>query len=61
MTIGMRRRYRFALLCLCVSSFAAPAAAQDDAFRKGFQAWRDKKWADVIPSMQQAIKTEPLA
>jgi hypothetical protein len=59
MTSQMFRRYRPALLCVCLLSLAAPAAAQDDAFRKGFQAWRDKKWAEVIPSMQQAIKAQP--
>jgi hypothetical protein len=43
-----------ALVCVCaVPSFAA---AQDDAFKQGLQARGDKKWADVVRHMQNALK-----
>jgi hypothetical protein len=44
------------LVCMCVMpSFAA---AQDDAFKQGLQARGDKKWADVVRHMQNALKAD---
>jgi hypothetical protein len=40
-----------ALLCL----HAAPAAAQDDDFRRGMAARRDRKWAEDASAMRAAI------
>jgi hypothetical protein len=34
------------------------AAAQDDAFKQGLQARGDKKWADVVRHMQNALKAD---
>jgi hypothetical protein len=34
------------------------AAAQDDAFKQGLQARGDKKWADVVRHMQNAVKAD---
>jgi hypothetical protein len=34
------------------------AAAQDDAFKQGLQARSDKKWADVVRHMQNALKAD---
>jgi hypothetical protein len=44
------------LVCMCVMpSFAA---AQDDAFKQGLQARGDKKWADVVRHMQNALRAD---
>jgi len=45
-----------ALLCACAA--ASPAEAQDDAFRRGLEARNDKKWADVVRHMQDALKAD---
>ena len=37
---------------------ALVAAAQDDAFKQGLQARGDKKWADVVRHMQNALKAD---
>ena len=51
-----RLRVMLAIVCVCaVPSFAA---AQDDAFRQGMQARGDKKWADVVRHMQNALKAD---
>jgi hypothetical protein len=34
------------------------AAAQDEAFKQGLQARGDKKWADVVRHMQNAVKAD---
>lgn len=42
-----------------VLGFASSAYAQDDAFKKGMDARGDRKWADVIAQMQEAIRLDP--
>lgn len=41
---------------LLTLALAAEASAQDEAFRRGMDARGDKRWADVIPQMREAIK-----
>jgi hypothetical protein len=41
-----------------VLAMPATAAAEDDDFKKGFDAYGDKKWADVVRFMQAAIKDD---
>ena len=43
---------------LCVCAMPSLAAAQDDAFKQGLQARSDKKWADVVRHMQNALKAD---
>ena len=43
---------------VCVCAMPALAAAQDDAFKQGLQARSDKKWADVVRHMQNALKAD---
>ena len=51
-----RVRVILALVFLCaLPSFAA---AQDDAFKQGLSARGDKKWADVVRHMQNAVKAD---
>ena len=42
-----------------VCAWPLSAAAQDDAFKRGMEARGDKKWADVIRHMQNAVKADP--
>ena len=51
-------RVRLMLAVVCVCAVPSFAAAQDDAFRQGLQARGDKKWADVVRHMQNAIKAD---
>lgn len=51
-------RARMILAVVCVSALPSLAAAQDDAFRQGLSARGDKKWADVVRHMQNAIKAD---
>lgn len=52
-----RARVMLAVVGLCaVPSIAA--AQDDDAFRQGLQARGDKKWADVVRHMQNALKAD---
>lgn len=44
------------LVCVCATP--SLAAAQDDAFKQGLQARSDKKWADVVRHMQNALKAD---
>jgi hypothetical protein len=50
------RHVMLALCCVC----AAPslALAQDDAFKQGLEARGDRKWADVVRHMQNAVKVD---
>ena len=51
-----RVRVILALVFLCaLPSFAA---AQDDAFKQGLSARGDKKWADVVRHMQNALRAD---
>jgi len=43
---------------VCVCAMPSLAAAQDDAFKQGLQARSDKKWADVVRHMQNALKAD---
>ena len=43
---------------VCVYLMPSLAAAQDDAFKQGLQARGDKKWADVVRHMQNALKAD---
>src|SRR5262245_49024361 len=43
---------------MCVSAIPSLAVAQDDAFKQGLQARGDKKWADVVRHMQNALKAD---
>ena len=38
---------------------AAPASAQDDAFKRGMDARGDRKWAEVASAMREAIAVDP--
>ena len=51
-------RMRIMLALVCVCAVPALAAAQDDAFKQGLQARGDKKWADVVRHMQNALKAD---
>jgi hypothetical protein len=51
-------RVRVWLVVMCVSAIPSLAAAQDDAFKQGLQARGDKKWADVVRHMQNALKAD---
>jgi len=51
-----RASVMLALVCLC--AIPSLAAAQDDAFKQGLQARGDKKWADVVRHMQNAVKAD---
>ena len=51
-----RASVMLALVCLC--AIPSLAAAQDDAFKQGLQARSDKKWADVVRHMQNALKAD---
>jgi hypothetical protein len=48
------------VLCVVIGVCALPslAAAQDDAFKKGLEARGDKKWAEVVRNMQNAVKSD---
>ena len=52
----MNRRVMLGLVCVC--AMPSLAAAQDDAFKQGLQARSDKKWADVVRHMQNALKAD---
>jgi hypothetical protein len=43
---------------VCVCAIPSRAAAQDDAFKLGLQARGDRKWADVVRHMQNAVKAD---
>ena len=43
---------------VCVCAMPSLAAAQDDAFKQGLQARSDKKWADVVRHMQNALRAD---
>ena len=43
---------------VCVCAMPSLAAAQDDAFKQGLQARSDKKWAEVVRHMQNALKAD---
>jgi hypothetical protein len=51
-------RVRVMLAVVCLGALPSRAAAQDDAFRQGLQARGDKKWADVVRHMQNALKAD---
>lgn len=51
-------RVRVMLSVICVCAIPSFAAAQDDAFKQGLQARGDKKWADVVRHMQNALKAD---
>jgi hypothetical protein len=51
-------RMRIMLALVCVCAVPALAAAQDEAFKQGLQARGDKKWADVVRHMQNALKAD---
>jgi hypothetical protein len=55
MSRGLMRVMGFVL---AVCAWPLPAAAQDDAFRQGMQARGDRKWADVVRHMQNAVKAD---
>ncbi len=51
-------RVRVVLVVICACAVPSFAAAQDDAFKQGLQARGDKKWADVVRHMQNALKSD---
>src|SRR5262245_51943053 len=53
-------RMHLRVITLVVTVCAVPswAAAQDDAFKQGLEARRDRKWADVMRHMQNAVKAD---
>jgi len=51
-------RTRLILAVVCVGVLPSIASAQDEAFRQGLQARGDKKWADVVRHMQNALKAD---
>jgi hypothetical protein len=54
----MTRMLRVMLAVMCVCAVPSWAMAQDDAFKQGLQARGDKKWAEVIRHMQNAVKAD---
>jgi hypothetical protein len=46
------------LAVACVCALPSLAAAQDDVFKQGLSARGDKKWADVVRHMQNALKAD---
>ena len=54
----MTRMLRVMLTVMCVCAVPSWAMAQDDAFKQGLQARGDKKWAEVIRHMQNAVKAD---
>jgi hypothetical protein len=48
------------VMCVVLGACALPssAAAQDEAFKRGLEARGDKKWADVVRHMQNAVKAD---
>jgi hypothetical protein len=59
MTTAFFRSCALAGALAAVFSFAVPAAAQDDDFRKGMSARADKKWSDAAAAMRSAIAMDP--
>ena len=51
-------RVRLLLAAACVCALPSLAAAQDDAFKQGLSARSDKKWAEVVRHMQNAVKAD---
>jgi len=52
------KRIHLILAALCVCALPCAALAQDDAFKQGLSARNDKKWADVVRHMQNALKAD---
>jgi hypothetical protein len=53
-----RTRLRVITLVMAVCTVPSWAAAQDDAFKQGLEARGDRKWADVVRHMQNAVKAD---
>jgi hypothetical protein len=51
-------RLRLILAVIGICAVPSLAAAQDESFRQGLQARGDKKWADVVRHMQNALKAD---
>ena len=53
-------RIHLRVITLVVAVCAVPswAVAQDDAFKQGLEARGDRKWADVVRHMQNAVKAD---
>ena len=50
-----RVRLILALACICAVPQLATAQDKDEAFRRGLSARGDRKWADVVRHMQDAL------
>jgi hypothetical protein len=55
------KRFRIAALVVGVTFVAVVTiAAQDDFFKQGLDAQRDRRWGDVITQMRRAIDKQPM-
>lgn len=54
----MTRALRAMFVVTCVCAMPSLAHAQDEAFKQGMQARGDRKWADVVRHMQNAVKAD---
>jgi hypothetical protein len=54
----MSRMTRVMVVLVAVCAVPSWAMAQDDAFRQGLEARGDRKWADVVRHMQNAVKAD---
>lgn len=58
MTPASLRAGRVAFVLAATVAFAAPALAQDDAFRRGMSARGDRKWAEAAIAFRAAIAAD---
>lgn len=58
-TILLHRLTVFLLLCMSGLLFSTTAWAQDEAFKKGFDAFNEQRWVDAVAAMEAATKADP--